>query len=231
MASAILYRLPYFGSMPRTTTARADAIATAARLFHHQGYHGTGLAQVLAESGAPKGSFYFHFPGGKEQLAVEAVQASSTTVEALINTAAERAHDAPDVIQRAGRAIARWLEESNFEQGCAVATLASEAAGTSPALRQACEDAYARWRRLFAEALRQRGVAAGPASELATMTVAAIEGATLIARTERRVDALKTVTEMLVAQANAHALNPTAKARSRGSSPKPEPNRRTRAAG
>src|SRR5271157_4560372 len=117
--------------MPRTTTARSDAIATAARLFHHQGYHGTGLAQVLAESGSPKGSFYFHFPGGKEQLAVEAVEASSAGVERLITRAAERAHDAADVVRRVGRAIARWLEESNFEEGCAVATLAAEAAGTS----------------------------------------------------------------------------------------------------
>lgn len=216
--------------MPRTTTARADAIATAARLFHHQGYHGTGLAQVLAESGAPKGSFYFHFPGGKEQLAVEAVKASSTTVEALITNAAERAHDAPDVIRRAGRAIARWLEETNFEEGCAVATLAAEAAGTSPALREACENAYARWQRLFAEGLRQRGVADAPANELATLTVAAIEGATLIARTERRADALKTVTAMLEAQVRAHAPTATAKTGARRTSTGPAPSRRMRPA-
>jgi TetR/AcrR family transcriptional repressor of lmrAB and yxaGH operons len=199
--------------MPRTTTARSDAIATAVRLFHHQGYHGTGLAQVLAESGAPKGSFYFHFPGGKEQLAVDAVDASSAAVEALITNAAERADDAPDLIRRAGRAIARWLEQSEFEEGCAVATLAAEASGTSPALRQACESAYVRWRRLFADALRQRGVAAGPARQLATMSVAAIEGATLIARTERRADALKAVTAMLEAQVRVHAPRRSAKGR------------------
>jgi TetR/AcrR family transcriptional repressor of lmrAB and yxaGH operons len=196
--------------MPRTTTARADAIATAARLFHHQGYNGTGLAQVLAESGAPKGSFYFHFPGGKEQLAVEAVESSSATVEALINNASERAQDAPDVVRRAGRAIIRWLEQSDFKEGCAVATLAAEEAGTSPALREACNDAYARWRALFAEALGRHGVAAAGARELATLTVAAIEGATLIARTERRADALKTVTAMLEAQVRAHEPDPAA---------------------
>ncbi len=213
MASAILYRLPYFEAMPRTSTARADAIVTAARLFHHQGYHGTGLAQVLAESGAPKGSFYFHFPGGKEQLAVEAIEASSAGVEALIAAADERAHDAPDVVRRVGRAIARWLEQSNFEEGCAVATLSAEAAGTSPALREACENAYARWRRLFAEALRRRGLPAARARELATLSVAAIEGATLIARNERRTDALKTVTAMLEDQVRAHAPTGAAGAR------------------
>jgi TetR/AcrR family transcriptional repressor of lmrAB and yxaGH operons len=196
--------------MPRTTTARADAIATAARLFHRQGYHGTGLAQVLAESGAPKGSFYFHFAGGKEQLAVEAAEASSAVVEALITSAGRHAHDAPDVVRRVGRAIACWLEESGFAEGCAVATLTAEASATSPALRQACENAYARWRQLFAEALQQHGVAAGPARELATLTVAAIEGATLIARAERRADAVNTVTAMLEAQVGAHASDPDA---------------------
>jgi TetR/AcrR family transcriptional repressor of lmrAB and yxaGH operons len=231
MATDILYRLPYFRAMPRTTTARADAIATAARLFHHQGYHGTGLAQVLTESGAPKGSFYFHFPGGKEQLAVEAVEASSAAVEALITRAAERADDAPDVGRRASRAIAGWLEQSNFEEGCAVATLAAEAAGTSPALREACENAYTRWRQLFADALRQRGVPAGPARELATLTVAAIEGGTLIARTERRADALRTVTAMLEAQARAHLPNPTANTGARGPSTGPAQRPRRRAAG
>jgi TetR/AcrR family transcriptional repressor of lmrAB and yxaGH operons len=189
--------------MPRTTTARTDAIATAARLFHQQGYHGTGLAQVLAESGAPKGSFYFHFPGGKAQLAVEAVQASSAVVEALITKAAERGDDPADVIRRFGRAVARWLERSNFEEGCAVATLAAEASATSPELREACKTAYASWRRLFAEALRRRGIGSVDARELATLIVAAIEGATLIARTEHRADAMRTVTAALEAQVRA----------------------------
>jgi TetR/AcrR family transcriptional repressor of lmrAB and yxaGH operons len=191
--------------MPRTTTARSDAIATAARLFHHQGYHGTGLAQLLAESGAPKGSFYFHFPGGKEELAIAAVEVSSGAVEELIMSAAERARDAPDVVRRTGRAIARWLEESDFVEGCAVATLAAEAAGTSPALRDACEKAYARWRELFAAAFRERGLPATPARELATLTVAALEGATLLARTARRADPIETVTAMLELQILANA--------------------------
>jgi TetR/AcrR family transcriptional regulator, lmrAB and yxaGH operons repressor len=59
--------------MPRKTDARARAIATAERLFRIQGYTATGLTQILEESGAPKGSFYFHFPRGKAQLAEEAI--------------------------------------------------------------------------------------------------------------------------------------------------------------
>ena len=59
--------------MPPRTDARARAIATAERLFRIQGYTATGLTQILEESGAPKGSFYFHFPRGKTQLAEDAI--------------------------------------------------------------------------------------------------------------------------------------------------------------
>ena len=59
--------------MPRKTDARAHAIAAAERLFRIQGYTATGLTQILETSGAPKGSFYFHFPRGKAQLAEETI--------------------------------------------------------------------------------------------------------------------------------------------------------------
>src|ERR1700755_280391 len=63
----------YEGRMPRKTDARARAIATAERLFRIQGYTATGLNQIIEESGSPKGSFYFHFPRGKAQLAEETI--------------------------------------------------------------------------------------------------------------------------------------------------------------
>ena len=64
-------------------------IQTAAGLFRAQGYHATGLNQVLAEGGLPKGSLYFHFPGGKDQLVVEATRAAvEETTAALRETLA-----------------------------------------------------------------------------------------------------------------------------------------------
>jgi AcrR family transcriptional regulator len=55
---------------------RQHILDVAGQLFRRGGHHGTGLSKVLARADAPKGSLYFHFPGGKEQLAVEAVTAS-----------------------------------------------------------------------------------------------------------------------------------------------------------
>jgi AcrR family transcriptional regulator len=72
--------------MPRKTDARPRAIATAARLFRIQGYTATGLTQILKESGAPKGSFYFHFPRGKAQLAEEAIDQYVTARMAVLQS-------------------------------------------------------------------------------------------------------------------------------------------------
>src|ERR1700759_5150351 len=63
----------YVCVMPRRSDARERAVAAAERLFRIQGYTATGLSEILKESGAPKGSFYFHFPRGKAQLAEEAI--------------------------------------------------------------------------------------------------------------------------------------------------------------
>ena len=55
---------------------RVRLIETTARLLQHRGYHGTSLSDILEASGAPRGSLYFHFPGGKDQLAIEATRAA-----------------------------------------------------------------------------------------------------------------------------------------------------------
>ena len=60
--------------MAKDTSARM--IEATARMLQHRGYHGTALSDILEASGAPRGSLYFHFPGGKDQLAIEATRAA-----------------------------------------------------------------------------------------------------------------------------------------------------------
>lgn len=181
--------------MPRRSDARARAVGTAARLFQRQGFHGTGLAQILEESGAPKGSFYFHFPGGKDELAVAAIDQASRDVEAVIRAAADRAgKDPASLVRKIGRALARWLEDSDYREGCPVTTVALETCPDSERLSAACGDAFQSWQRATEEGLRSCGLSAKRASSLATAYIAALEGAFVIARTERSTRPFRVVT-------------------------------------
>jgi TetR/AcrR family transcriptional repressor of lmrAB and yxaGH operons len=173
--------------MPRKTDTRDRVLKTAAALFRSQGYHATGLNQVLAEGGAPKGSLYFHFPGGKEQLAVESLQLSGSELcEELKQT-----QSLDEVIELLGRR----LVESDFQDGCPIATVALDAAGASEQIRQACDGAYVSWELVIADRLERLGIE--NAQALATTVLAAIEGALLLARTRKDLAPLHRVGEHL----------------------------------
>ena len=79
---------------------RERILHTASGLFQRQGYHATGLNQVLAEGKAPKGSLYFHFPRGKEQLAAEAVTAGAHEVRDELRDALDAARGPADGLDR-----------------------------------------------------------------------------------------------------------------------------------
>ena len=173
------------------SNSKERILRSAARLFRIQGYHATGLNQVVRESGAPKGSLYFHFPGGKEQLAVQAVELSGTE---LGDEFAKVLDDAPTP----GAGVARIIEllgermtASGFSAGCPVATTALDAASTSEPIRQACDGAFLGWQQMLAARLSAHGTP--DADSVATVILAAVEGALLLARTRRDLAPLEAV--------------------------------------
>lgn len=166
-------------------------VRTAAGLFRAQGYHATGLNQVLAEGGLPKGSLYFHFPGGKEQLAVESLRLSGEELGTGIAAALASTPEPAAALERVLALLGAHLVATDFREGCPVATVALDAAAQSEPIRVACADVYDSWQELVAGHLRAAGVP--DADGLATVLVAAVEGAILLARTRRDVTPLQTV--------------------------------------
>jgi TetR/AcrR family transcriptional repressor of lmrAB and yxaGH operons len=179
--------------MVRRTDTRQRMLDTAADLFQSQGYHATGLTQLTTAGGAPKGSLYFHFPGGKEQLAAEAVQLSSERTGALLEAILRDAPDAATAIDRAVEALANFLAESDFQRGCPLATVALDAAAESEPIREACADGYSSWHDILRNYLAGQELSAERADELATVVLATIEGGLLLARTRRDLAPLRAV--------------------------------------
>ena len=171
--------------------AKARLLATTADLMHRQGYSSTGLNQIIEESGAPKGSLYFHFPGGKEQLVTEALEISSASLTELL----ERVLRSAPTTQLALDGIIAYfggaLETSSYTKGCPIATVALEQAATSDALYRVCSAAYHRWQALIAERLHEDGHSAKRADELAAFVLATIEGALMLCRAHRSTEPLR----------------------------------------
>jgi TetR/AcrR family transcriptional repressor of lmrAB and yxaGH operons len=175
---------------------RERILRTASGLFQRQGYHATGLNQVLAEGKAPKGSLYFHFPRGKEQLAAEAVATGGRTLaDDLRGTPAGSAPVAGLVafVDRLGAELAA----TGFRAGSPIATVALDVASDSEPIRVACAGAYRSWGDALTARFAGWGVPPERRQSLATIVIAAVEGALLLARVRQDLTPLHEVAERL----------------------------------
>ena len=168
--------------MVRGAKHKQNLMTTAMRLFRRQGYASTGLNQVLAESGAPKGSLYHYFPGGKEELALSAVQLAGDMVREMLVDLAEK-HEKPKAFVRAYcETMASWMEESGFRSGCPIATTMLETAPHSPALTNAGNQVIDSWIEVIASVLIKSGESSRIARRRAQELIGAIEGGLILAR-------------------------------------------------
>ena len=171
--------------MSPRSDARERYIEAAARLFRRRGYHGVGVAEIVAESAAPRGSFYHHFPGGKEELALHAVDAAGRFVARLIDEAFDGAPDREAGRRALGERLAGALEASGWVDGCPVTGIVSDAAGESDALRQAVADTFERWTARVAGHAARLGDGKREARRFAERLLVEMEGAWIVARVTR----------------------------------------------
>ena len=178
---------------------RERMVFSAAQLIRRDGVTATGMREVAEHARAPRGSLQHYFPGGKEQLVNEAVDwAGRYAGKRVARFLTEMPEPTPSGLFAA--MVRQWTEEFRtvgFASGCPVAAATVDCAETTESTRAATAAAFARWNRPVAEALTDMGVPAERARPLATLMISALEGALLIARTERDVRALTTVAQEL----------------------------------
>jgi TetR/AcrR family transcriptional repressor of lmrAB and yxaGH operons len=169
----------------RAARHKQNLVRTAMRLFRRQGYASTGLQQIVAESGAPKGSLYHYFPAGKESLGQAAVEMAGGMIREMLTSLALR-HREPKAFLRAWcQVMAGWMRESGFRSGCPIATTLLETAPQSPAITAAGARAIDGWVEVIAGVLARDGTPPREARSRAQLAVAAMEGALVLARIRR----------------------------------------------
>ncbi|SEE23172.1 transcriptional regulator, TetR family [Streptomyces sp. 2231.1] len=173
------------GRAAGTHETRQRIVTAGTELFRRTGYTGTGMKQIAGAAGAPFGSIYHFFPGGKAQLGEEVIRTSGAVYLELIAELTAPYADRVAATAAAFTAAAGTLAELDFADPCPIATVALEVASTSEPLRQATADVFGNWIDHLADYYAGAGVPEPAARDTASSVIALLEGAFMLGRATR----------------------------------------------
>ncbi len=139
----------------------------------------------------PKGSIYYHFPNGKNDIAIAVVAKAQAEIGDAIELAGKAAESVDEFISLIVDGFAQNLTQSNFEKGCPVSTLALELSAQETDIASAISDCYDHWQQIVAVRLGDFGLEEKSAKDLAQFSFCALEGALILARTQRSLTPLQ----------------------------------------
>ncbi|WP_307783019.1 TetR/AcrR family transcriptional regulator [Streptomyces sp. MBT53] len=169
---------------PRRSDSRERMVNSTVALLREYGASATSIDRVLAHSGAPRGSVYHHFPGGRTQLVEEAVALAGDFMAGVI----EAAMEADDPVAAIDKFFTVWrdqLVKSRYRAGCPIVAVAVETNDEAPHLARAAGEVFAGWQEALAAMLRRHGLAEDRSRRLAALIVAAEEGAVVVSRAQQ----------------------------------------------
>ncbi len=159
---------------------RARMVSGAVRLLAEHGPPGASFGDVLEATGASRGSTYHHFPGGKREMYTAALDLASDRALATIEDV--RGQPARAVVARFIEMWRSLLTGADLRLGCAV--LAVAVAGDDEQVVDHAGLIFRTWREQMTSLLVDGGCTASRAPALAALTIASMEGAVAIARSE-----------------------------------------------
>jgi TetR/AcrR family transcriptional regulator, lmrAB and yxaGH operons repressor len=164
----------------KTLDTRARLVSAMQMALASKGFHGIGLNEILANADAPKGVMYHHFPGGKAELALAAIDASTNTMLHQLTVGMKKFDQPADAIAYWFEGAIKNLSLQKYELGCPLATVALETVASDIDLRQAIADSFSRIRTTLADGLEVAGLT--NCKPLAALVVSAFEGGLMQAR-------------------------------------------------
>jgi TetR/AcrR family transcriptional regulator, lmrAB and yxaGH operons repressor len=175
-------------SRSKRGSTRAKMLVSAAEVLRERGAAGVTIDEILARSGAPRGSVYYHFPEGRNQILTEALQYAGEAITEVIDEAATKGG-----LYLVRRFVEFWkdlLVESDFTAGCPVVAAAIGSADEEPQLSTVAGSIISHWRDALTRAFVADGFDEPDAASLAIMCIASLEGAVVLCRSTRLVDPL-----------------------------------------
>ncbi|TQR85752.1 TetR/AcrR family transcriptional regulator [Mycobacterium hodleri] len=192
--------------MARST--RESILTATAELMRVKGFGAVGMKDVVVASGAPIGSIYHHFPGGKTQIAREALVAAGAAYGLLIPTLVAPHDDLGEALESVFAQAATDMAETGFANMCPVGTVAAEVADTVEELRDATAAVFTGWLDGGTAYFASRGIPPTAARDLTITVVSALEGAFILARSLRDAEPLGAVGRVLGARYRGTTLAP-----------------------
>ncbi len=168
----------------RAGQTRERMLLSAVALLRERGAAGISIDAVLARSEAPRGSVYHHFPGGRNEMIIDAVRLAGDYITALIDEAAESG-DARVALRRFAEIWRISLIESDYQAGCPIVALAVDSGDEVPGAENTVREIFTGWQEKIRELLIANGTAEDDARRLSTLAVATIEGAVILCRAHR----------------------------------------------
>ncbi|WP_319453215.1 MULTISPECIES: TetR/AcrR family transcriptional regulator [unclassified Mycobacterium] len=176
-------------------STRHKMLLSAAEVLRERGAAGVTIDEILTRSGAPRGSVYYHFPEGRNQLLTEALQFAGDSITTLIDDAVE--YGALSLVVEFVEFWERTLADSGFTAGCPVVAAAIGSSDDDPELTAVAGQLLDRWRAALSRAFVADGFDEAEAGSLAVMCIASLEGAVVLCRSTRTVGPLRDVAGQL----------------------------------
>lgn len=166
-------------------------------MFQLKGYTATGLNEILRESGAPRGSLYYYFPNGKEQLALAAVELAGKSMREKVSSSLSRHREPVRAIAQVIQDMTAALRDDGKLQTMSLSMIALETCQTSDLLREACARSFTKMAALYSEKLQKSGFDAEQSANLGSLLQSMIEGAITLSITEKDTAPLDTILQFL----------------------------------
>jgi len=185
--------------IPDETSPRTDMLRAATRLLRQGGLAAAGINQIVAESGAPKGSLYHFFPDGKTQIAREALAAYRDVAVERYRARAQGCRTPEAAVRAFFEMGAEASLKNDYRMSCPAGAVTLDLDPASEALREPCHDVFASLVDAVDEALHP--IPKSKRRDLAGLIVSTMQGAYIRARAARDVSPFREAGENLAALA------------------------------